>query len=89
VLQIAMGLDGVELIMRLEEDFQLQVPDADTAEIRTVNHLVDLMIRLEPELAQDRLVVFTKVQAAVADCLGVALPEVHPHSNLIHDLGMG
>ena len=37
-----MGLDGVELIMEVEDEFGITIPDSDAAEMRTVGDLVTL-----------------------------------------------
>jgi acyl carrier protein len=38
-----MGLDGVELVMAVEEAFKIAIPDADAAQCVTVGRLVDLV----------------------------------------------
>lgn len=36
-----MGLDGVELILAVEEEFQIEIEDEDAWEFKTVIQLVD------------------------------------------------
>lgn len=36
-----MGLDGVELVMAIEDEFGITIPDSDYAELRTVGNMVD------------------------------------------------
>jgi acyl carrier protein len=36
-----MGLDIVELVLAVEEEFNLRIPDRDAEQIRTVGHLID------------------------------------------------
>jgi acyl carrier protein len=38
-----MGLDGVELIMEWEEEFEIEIPDEKASRIRTVGEVVDLV----------------------------------------------
>ena len=35
------SLDTVELVMKLEEDFDMEIPDEDAEKISTVKHAVD------------------------------------------------
>lgn len=37
-----MGLDGIELVMEVEDEFGITIPDSDVAEMRTVGDLVSL-----------------------------------------------
>jgi acyl carrier protein len=37
------SLDTVELIMALEEEFNLEIPDSDAEKIRTVQDAIDYM----------------------------------------------
>jgi acyl carrier protein len=43
-----MGLDAVELVMDVEEAFDIQIPDELAGEIRTVGDLYDVIIKLSP-----------------------------------------
>lgn len=38
-----MGLDGVELLMTIEEEFKFTISDAEAAELDTVGKVVDLV----------------------------------------------
>lgn len=40
-----MGLDGVELVMEVEDRFNIRIPDADAAHVRTVGDLSALAVR--------------------------------------------
>ena len=35
-----MGLDGIELVMEVEDEFGITIPDSDMEEMRTVGDLV-------------------------------------------------
>ncbi len=39
-----MGLDGVELLMALEDEFEIEIPDEEAAK-RTVGDLYDVIVR--------------------------------------------
>ncbi|MDW8175566.1 MAG: acyl carrier protein [Gemmatales bacterium] len=46
------SLDVVEIIMQLEEEFQIKIPDAEQEKIQTVGQAVDLIEKLLKEKAQ-------------------------------------
>ena len=41
------SLDVVELIMSLEDDFDIRISDEDAAELRTVRRIVDYLVGLQ------------------------------------------
>jgi len=49
------SLDVVELLMELEEEFQIKIPDAEQEKIQTVGQAVDLIERLLQEKAQQEV----------------------------------
>ncbi|MDW7995615.1 MAG: acyl carrier protein [Gemmatales bacterium] len=46
------SLDVVEIIMQLEEEFQIKIPDAEQEKIQTVGQAIDLIEKLLKEKAQ-------------------------------------
>ncbi|MER1969190.1 acyl carrier protein [Castellaniella sp. GW247-6E4] len=40
------SLDKVEIVMVIEDDFQIEIPDAELEEIETVRQLIELIGRL-------------------------------------------
>ena len=91
-----MGLDSVEIVMELERAFKIRVPDGEAEHVRTVNDLVDLVIRnLDPaEYPQRtgnehlRLMVLEKTQRIIAGILSIDPCRVTPTARLIEDLGV-
>jgi acyl carrier protein len=49
------SLDVVELLMELEEEFQIKIPDAEQEKIQTVGQAIDLIERLLQEKAQQEV----------------------------------
>lgn len=45
-----MGLDGVEMIMEVEDEFGITIPDSDASEMRTVGDLVFCFWRRAPQV---------------------------------------
>ena len=79
-----MGLDGVELIMWIEEEFEIQIADDDAERMRTVGDLIDHIIQrvdLDPQRVEDR------VRAMVAEQMRINPSRVHRASNFVRDLG--
>jgi len=51
------SLDTVELVMRFEEEFHLEIPDEDAEKIQTVRdayNYIDMHLQGDPELSLDR-----------------------------------
>ncbi len=76
-----MGLDGVELIMDLEEEFGVSLPDADLAACRTPRDMIDLIWSKvqgmsEPACKSQRA--FYALRRAVVETLKVRRGSVRP-----------
>ena len=39
------SLDTVELVMALEEEFQMEIPDEEAEKIQTIQHAVDYIVK--------------------------------------------
>lgn len=91
-----MGLDSVEMVLELEEAFEIRVPDEEAEHVRTINDLVEMVIRnLDPEEFPSRtgdehlrLIVFEKTQRIVAGVLSIDPCRVTTTAHLIEDLGV-
>ena len=91
-----MGLDGVQLVWRVEEAFGISITDAEAAHSRTVGALNTLIadkvaanasvggrvVRPEPSITWDLLV------PIVIEELGVSRERVTPDAEWIRDLGV-
>lgn len=80
-----MGMDGVELVMDIEERFGVSIADEDAAGIRTVGELCDyLRDRAKAFLATScpTATAFYRLRRALIDGLGCARSEVKPATRL-------
>lgn len=77
-----MGLDGVELVMELEERFQIAIPDADAADLRTPRNVIDYIYKRvthasDPTCLTQRA--FYRVRQALIQVLGI------PRGTIVRD----
>lgn len=82
-----MGLELVELVLQVEERFEIEVDDAAAAQINRVGELVDFVVCQRPELNYEE--VSPQIKQIIMDLLRVKELEVHAQAHLIRDLGMG
>ncbi len=86
-----MGLDSVELVIGSEQEFEIQISDDDAEKVRTVQHLLELVIRLAKEqnhVDLDHDETFTKIVDIVSEQLGVKRDKVIPEARFVEDLNM-
>ena len=86
-----MGLETVELVMTVEEEFALQISDADAAKMERVGDMHTFILktlRERGELVNDAQV-WTRLCEIVVEQLGVRPDEVTPTARFIKDLKVG
>jgi hypothetical protein len=84
-----MGLDTVEFIMRVEEAFDLSIPNEDAAAITTPRELVDyLMGRPELDSKLSRGAVAESVWQILEGELGIKRAKFREDSRFVQDMGM-
>lgn len=85
-----MGLDIVELVMIVEEEFDIDIPDKDQEKILTVGELSDFVVgeltRLGRPVNPD--VIFETVRNIAAERAEVEPERVTRDSRFIDDLGL-
>ena len=91
-----MGLDGVEIVLEVEDAFSISVPDDEGGEVRTVSNLVDLVIRRlrdsdDPPVIDDaalRPMILENIRGIIVDQMAIDPERVTPEANLVEDLGI-
>jgi acyl carrier protein len=78
-----MGMDGVEIVMRIEEEFGIDLPDGELASIRTVGDLYQLILtKLEIGDSNQTSQSFYRLRRAMMRCLGLPRSAITPKSRL-------
>ena len=83
-----MGLDAVEIVMELEKEFGVSIPDAEASRVVTTADLRDCVLR---QLARsgrspDPQQVWVRVRQIIADQSGIAAHLIYPEARLVEDL---
>ncbi len=85
-----MGLDSVELVLSVEDAFDIQIPDPVAEKIYTVGQLQSYVVselqRLGREPCSDT--VFKTIQKITSEQLGVKTERVTLNAHFIKDLGL-
>lgn len=86
-----MGLDTVELVLAVEQEFEIEIPNAAAEKMISVRHVRDFIvseyIRLKRPDA-DRDAIFSRLRDLVAEQTGVKIEKIHLDSEFIRDLRM-
>jgi acyl carrier protein len=78
-----MGLDTVELVMRIEEEFSIDLPDAELENVRTVGDLYQVVLdKLETTPSCLSSKAFYRVRRALVECLNLSRRVVRPSTLL-------
>ena len=78
-----MGLDTVELVMRIEEEFSIELPDAELESVRTVDDLYKLILRrldTQPSCLSSKA--FYHVRRSLVECLNLPRRAIRPSTPL-------
>ena len=86
-----MGLDTVELVMMIEEEFGVELPDAEAEKITTVGELRDfIVLALKSEAAgkdpSGPEAVLTRIQRILEKEFGIPPEQAVPSAHIIDDL---
>ena len=82
-----MGLDSVEFVMAVEEDFQISIENDEAETIATVGDMQAVILRKlkENDADLEETFVWAKLKQIVVDELGVRPDQVTPEARFIQD----
>ena len=83
-----MGLDTVDLVLAVEEEFGISIPDSDAAKLGLLGDLHDYIVGAlrHREESPDENQVWERLTAVVVRQLGVRPSEVRRTAHVVHDL---
>ena len=85
-----MGLDAVELLMAVEEEFGIDISDAEAECTRTVGELHALVVgKLSPTQPREGDIIFDRLKIVICQQLGVQEDRVTPDARFVGDLYLG
>lgn len=84
-----MGLDTVELVMAIEEEFSIGIANSDTADLGVLGDMHAYILRALRQRgeAPDETEVWERLKEIVIDQLGVSPLDVVPSAHIVRDLG--
>ena len=84
-----MGLDTVELVIAIEEEFNLQISDADAEKLGLLGDLHDYVVRALQQRGEipDETEVWGRLKEIVVAQLGVRPERVTKSAHIVNDLG--
>jgi acyl carrier protein len=90
-----MGLDSVELVLSVEREWELEIPDAAAERMRTVGDMYWYVLERLTERARaaggpapDPAAVWARLVDIIATEIGVERERVRPEASFIEDLGV-
>lgn len=86
-----MGLDTVELVMRIEEEFAITIADQDAEQLMTVSDLYDcieskVLEKSTSEVNEEAL--FGKFIKIMVDQTGIDRAKIQLTASIVEDLGL-
>ena len=82
-----MGLDGVAIILDVEKEFDIAIPDEVSMEMHTVGALIDHVQEAARDRGLDPRAVKNRIRRIVANNLGHRLRDVRPEHTFV-ELGL-
>ena len=83
-----MGLDTVELIMKIENHFGIHIPDEEAEGLVTVGLISEAVARHVAATPDQLSSILLQVRTIIADHAGLDLEEVQPEKSITSDLGL-
>jgi len=86
-----MGLDTVELVMAIESEFAIEIPDAEAEKMECVGDTYDFVLKSLRESAPggviDEARVWERLREIIVEQLGVRPEQVTLEASFVYDLG--
>ncbi len=86
-----MGLDLVEIVMRTEEEFDIEISDPEAEAIKTPGELINF-VKTRPEVVRQELKeeeIRNRIWSILEDELGIKREEWTDNSRFIEDMNAG
>lgn len=83
-----MGLDTVDLLMKVEDHFSISIPDVEAENIVTVQHYYDTVAKHLNAKPDEIPAIQAAINTIIADYVGLDLAEIEPHKSITSDLGL-
>ncbi len=86
-----MGLDGVELVMAIEDEFNLEISEADGAHLISVGDTYNYVIESLQSRGEtpDKEAIWLRLRGVIVEQLGVRPRQVVMTAEFVRDLGVG
>lgn len=86
-----MGLDAVELVLSVEELFNIEISNEQAEKLETVGQLRDFIVSELRRLGRSNVnadIVLDELRVVICAQLGVKPEQVVPEAHFVHDLGI-
>ena len=83
-----MGLDTVDLLIKVENHFSISIPNSEAEQIVTVQNYYDTVARHLNAKPEERPAIKAAINLIIADHAGLGLAEIEPHKSITSDLGL-
>jgi acyl carrier protein len=85
-----MGLESVELVMALEEEFSIKIPDSEAAQLETPGHMLRYVVNALRSRGDqiDEHEAWIQIKEMIVEQLGVKPEQVTPEAYFVADLGV-
>lgn len=81
-----MELDTVELIVAIEEEFEISIPDDETARLARVGDIFSYVVKAKEMSENEKDATWEKVKKVVIEKLGVEPNQVTKEAHIVYDL---